>query len=60
MLHNKLINEYYILVMFTEEVTITEDIKVKITNTKLETTKKMSFYYWLSARFVLYGVGKVV
>ncbi len=34
-LTNKLLKEYYIVIVFTEEIAVTEDIKVKVTNIKL-------------------------
>lgn len=56
---NKLTREYQIVIIFNDEITVTEDIKFKVSNARLHTTQKLNFYYWLSARFVYEGVGKI-
>lgn len=58
-LTNKLLKEHYIVIVFNEEVAITEDIKVKVTNVKLNVPHQIAFYFWLNPQFVMQGVGKV-
>eukprot|EP00347_Sterkiella_histriomuscorum_P014418 403360940 len=56
---NKQDENYFILIIFHEEIAITEDICVKIRTSKIKSNCKLTFHYWLNARFVSDGVGKV-
>ena len=47
------------MIVFTEELVILDDIKISITNTKINSTQKLKFYYWLNTQFLMEGVGKV-
>lgn len=58
-LTNKLLKEHYVVIVFTEELAITQDIKVRVTNVKLNVPHQIAFYYWLNPQFVMQGVGKV-
>lgn len=42
-----------------EEIVINEDIRINIKTSKLKSSQKLVFHYWLNARFVNEGVGKV-
>ncbi|CDW87941.1 phosphatidylinositol-trisphosphate 3-phosphatase and dual-specificity protein phosphatase pten-like [Stylonychia lemnae] len=57
--YNKQADSFFILLVIHEDISFAEDLCIKIKSTNLTSSQKLTFHYWLNARFVSDGVGKV-